>query len=62
MKKRAIQIRLTEDVIGRVDEVANLMGLSRSGYIAYLIERTHSEDFSPMTVAKDMLEKSSQVN
>lgn len=59
-QKKAVQMRLDDDVIERIDEVAELMGMSRAGYCAYLMELTHRVDFSPMTIAQDLMQRRSE--
>lgn len=59
MKKVAIQIRLDEDTVSRIDETAKVMGMTRAKYCAHLLQLSHTGDFNPMKVAQNLLEMAS---
>lgn len=56
MTRTQVNIRLDDECLKRVDEVAKLMGKTRSSYCAYIVETLHGKDFNPLTVAQEMLE------
>ena len=56
MKKVAVQIRLDEEIVQRIDETAKVMGMTRAKYCAHVLTLSHSDDFNPMKVAQGLLE------
>lgn len=60
MPKTAVAARIDDDVLRRVDEVAKLLGTTRSAYISQIITMLHGEQFNPMTVAQQLIEANAE--
>lgn len=59
---RSVSFRISQEALERVDQTADLLGVSRSSYLQTVVEEMHGEEFNPVNFAKKLLEnKAAQI-
>lgn len=57
LEKVLVSTRVYPDVAARIDDAAKLMGISRAAYLEIILGMMHNEQFNPIAVASELLEK-----